>query len=163
MKPERFCLRRAAAADVDGILRIEQAAFSRPWSRRLMEEELVCEFSRLWMIGDPGAPVIGYLCYRLIADEMNILRIGVLPHRRGRGAACRLLEAGIDEAVTQGAATAFLEVRPSNASALRLYEKFDFIPTGKRPGYFPDTGEAALILTKVLRKGHTRGNEGGNT
>jgi len=150
VKPERFCLRRAAGGDVDGLLAVEQTAFSRPWSRRLLEEELVCEFSRLWIIDDPKMPVIGYLCYRLIADEMNILRIGVLPHLRGRGAAGRLLQAGIGEAVTQGAATAVLEVRPSNATALQLYKKFDFIPIGKRPGYFPDTGEAALILTRVL-------------
>lgn len=157
MKSERFYLRRAAGVDLDGLLKVEQSAFSRPWSRRLMEEELVCEFSRLWVIGNPGGPVIGFLCYRLIADEMDILRIGVLPHQRGKGIAPRLLTAGIDEAVTQKAVTAVLEVRPSNASALRLYEKFDFIPAGKRPGYFTDTGEAALILTKVLRKGHTRG------
>lgn len=161
MTAKGFRPRLAEKTDIESILRVERESFPRPWNRRSFEEELESESSRVWVAGRAEGSAIGYLCYRLIADEMEILRIGVALGLRGRGVATRLLDDGFHEARADGARTAVLEVRSSNALALGLYRKLNFSPIGKRPGYFPDTGEAALILTKDLEKGPESGREGG--
>lgn len=145
-------LRPAEEADLEALFTLERACFSNSWSRRSFEEELANEFSRLWVAGGAAVPVLGYLCYRMLVEEMDILRIGVLPSWRGRRVAYRLLGKGLHEGRASGARTAILEVRPSNASALNLYRKLGFLCSGKRKGYYSDNGESALILTKGLEK-----------
>lgn len=88
----------------------------------------------------------------LLADEMEILRVAAAEPFRRRGLALRLLEAGMVEAHAVGAETAFLEVRPVNLPARRLYERLGFVPAGRRPGYYADAREDALIWTRALTK-----------
>ncbi len=152
MTLQHLRLRTADEADLEALLTLERACFSSSWSRRSFEEELANESSRLWVAGSAAVPVLGYLCYRMIIDAMDILRIGVLPSWRGRRIAYRLLGKGLHEGRASGARTAVLEVRPSNASALNLYRKLGFLNSGKRAGYFLDNGESALILTRGLEE-----------
>ncbi|MFP4309066.1 MAG: ribosomal protein S18-alanine N-acetyltransferase [Desulfococcaceae bacterium] len=136
------------------MVRMDREAFCPPWSRAAFAAELASDHSRVRVIrsSNGSARVAAFLVMRLLADEMEILRVAVAETFRRRGLALRLLEAGMAEARAAGAASAFLEVRPANLPARRLYERLGFVPAGRRPGYYAATGEDALIWTRALEK-----------
>jgi ribosomal-protein-alanine N-acetyltransferase len=82
----------------------------------------------------------------VVAEEMHILNLAVHPQHRRRGLARRLLTTAMTQARGLGAQVAWLEVRPSNHPALKLYELFGFKELGRRPRYYDDTQEDALLL-----------------
>jgi ribosomal-protein-alanine N-acetyltransferase len=90
--------------------------------------------------------VWAYLIFWVVADEMHILNLAVHPQRRRRGLARRLLTTAMTRARELGAQVAWLEARPSNHPALKLYENFGFKEVGRRPRYYDDTQEDALLL-----------------
>ena len=83
-------------------------------------------------------------------DETEILNIACLPEARGQGLATALLQKICDEAEQRGDRRILLEVRVSNEPALGLYRKFGFRVCGRRPRYYADTGEDALIMEKRI-------------
>jgi ribosomal-protein-alanine N-acetyltransferase len=89
----------------------------------------------------------GYLIFWVVADEMHILNLAVHPKHRRQGIARRLLAEGLTQARELGANLAWLEVRPSNTPARALYASFGFTEVGRRPQYYDDTSEDALLLT----------------
>ena len=143
-------IRRAGLADVMAIWAIETASFSSPWSRWSFLAELGQRHSHMLVAG-PSLPqpwqTWGYLNFWVVLDEMHILNLAVHPEHRRRSIARRLLAEGLGQARTLGAALAWLEVRPSNLAALVLYESFGFKEVGRRPRYYDDTNEDALLLT----------------
>jgi ribosomal-protein-alanine N-acetyltransferase len=82
-----------------------------------------------------------------VLEEMHIINLAVHPEHRRKGIARRLLTEGLAQARALGAELAWLEVRPSNAPARVLYESFGFKEVGRRPRYYDDTNEDALLLT----------------
>jgi len=143
-------VRRAGLADVTAIWAIEQASFPTPWSRWSFLAELGHGNSHTLVAG-PAPPqpwqTWGYLIFWVVLDEMHILNLAVAPDRRRRGIARRLLAEGLAQARELGAALAWLEVRTSNLAAQALYESFGFREVGRRPGYYDDTREDAILLT----------------
>ncbi|MBM4300398.1 MAG: ribosomal-protein-alanine N-acetyltransferase [Deltaproteobacteria bacterium] len=143
-------IRRAGLADVSAIWAIEKAAFLTPWSRWSFLAELGQRYSHTLVIG-PAAPhprqTLGYLIFWVVLDEMHILNLAVHPKHRRRGLARRLLAEGLAQARTLGAELAWLEVRTSNLAAQALYKSFGFREVGRRPRYYDDTREDALLLT----------------
>ena len=143
-------VRRASLADVTAIWAIEQASFPTPWSRWTFLAELGHGNSHTLVAG-PAPPqpwqTWGYLIFWVVLDEMHILNLAVAPDRRRRGIARRLLAEGLAQARELGAALAWLEVRTSNLAAQALYESFGFREVGRRPGYYEDTREDAILLT----------------
>ncbi|MCL6621140.1 MAG: ribosomal protein S18-alanine N-acetyltransferase [Syntrophobacterales bacterium] len=147
-----FHIRPAGFADVTAMHRIETLSFLTRWSRWSFYSELLNPLSTILVATPAGDPslVVGYLIYWVAAAEMHILNLAVHPRWRRRGVARLLLTTGLARAREQGAHTAWLEVRPSNLPALALYESLGFVPVGRRPGYYEDTGEDALILELEL-------------
>lgn len=92
---------------------------------------------------------VAYLIVQRVADEAEILRIGVPPVHRRRGHAGRLLDAFLDWAGGDGIARMFLEVRAGNAAALALYRRAGFRQAGRRPAYYHDPPEDALLLERT--------------
>jgi ribosomal-protein-alanine N-acetyltransferase len=90
---------------------------------------------------------VGVLGYWLIAGEAHIIIVAVNPRWQRRGLGEWLLLNFFDDAQTRAAEVATLEVRPSNHKAIVLYQKYGFALVGRRPKYYLDTGEDALILT----------------
>jgi ribosomal-protein-alanine N-acetyltransferase len=86
-----------------------------------------------------------YIVYWVVADEMHLLNLAVHPARRRQGIARALLTEALARVRTQGVVVVWLEVRPSNAAALALYQAFGFEEVGVRPGYYSDCGEDALV------------------
>lgn len=91
--------------------------------------------------------VIGLAGFWLMGDEAHISTIAIHPDWRGLGLGEWLLLTLIEVAQALDAQTATLEVRPSNHSALALYQKYKFEQVGRRPRYYSDNDEDALILT----------------
>lgn len=102
-----------------------------------------------WVIEDKNR-VVGFLVVRAIVAEAEILNLCVAPDKRRVG----LAEALLDEAVAELRRTRidrlFLEVRESNTPAIFFYEKHKFRKTGRRPGYYRDPDEAAVLMMKEL-------------
>ena len=143
-------------SDINPILEIEQHSFAWPWNRRTFMAELANKhaYSFLAKCNDraDGQNVIGYILYRLVEKELHILKIAVKPDWRSRGVATWLLDQCFGLAFEKGASSAFLDVRPSNQSAIALYAKQGFRVLGKKPNYYADTREDALVLVKTLKE-----------
>ena len=97
--------------------------------------------------------VWGYLIYWVVADEMHILNLAVHPQQRRRSLARLLLTTSMTQARELGAQVAWLEVRPSNHPALHLYQSLGFKKVGRRPRYYDDTQEDALLLAYYWEEG----------
>jgi ribosomal-protein-alanine N-acetyltransferase len=150
----RFCECRRHL--LDQILAIEADSFAFPWNRNLFLAEFDCRegLNRSVVLTQEryGQLLIAYLFSRIIIDEMHILKIAVAHNWRRRGVASALLTNGFQIARDKGSRQAFLEVRPSNLAARRLYESVGFNLIGNRPNYYPQSGEAALLYRKNLEE-----------
>jgi ribosomal-protein-alanine N-acetyltransferase len=143
-------IRPATLADIPAIWAIEKLSFSSPWSRWSFLSELGHRHSHMLVAG-PSYPqpwqIWAYLIFWVVYEEMHILNLAVHPAHRRQGIARRLLSEGLAQARNLGAELAWLEVRPSNTAARALYESFGFKEVGRRPRYYDDTQEDALLLT----------------
>ena len=90
--------------------------------------------------------VVGVLQWRHLGEEAEILDIAVPTRDRRRGYARFLLKNFLNLAQERGTREVFLEVRESNAAALALYREFGFAASGRRPKYYREPTEAALLL-----------------
>lgn len=143
-------------ADLEPILAIEQNSFQRPWDRLSLEFALRCHNARNYAIkpteGKSCGPFIAYAFLRLLGDEVHLQKVAVTPAWRGQGVASWLLGRCFTLSVGQGARSAHLEVRPSNIPAVELYQKLGFELVGKRPEYYTDSKEDALLMIKILKE-----------
>jgi ribosomal-protein-alanine N-acetyltransferase len=97
--------------------------------------------------GPPShAPIVGYGGLWLTVEDAHVTTIAVEPAHRGKGVGELLLNALIDHAYELGGRQITLEVRVSNTAAQQLYVKYGFQPAGRRPRYYTDNGEDALIM-----------------
>ncbi len=142
-------IREAGLTDLKSVFAIEKESFPTPWSRWTFLAELNQSLGHILVAG-PSPPLPwelwGYIVFWLVADEMHLLNLAVHPEKRRRGVARFLLQEALRRSRTLGAKAAWLEVRPSNIPALALYASFGFREVGRRPGYYQDTREDAILL-----------------
>jgi ribosomal-protein-alanine N-acetyltransferase len=137
-------VRRAGPGDLDALARLHAAAFTPGWS--------AAEIAALEAVAlvEDGA---GLILVRTVAGEAEILSVGVRPEARAAGIGRRLVAAALEAAAAEGAESVFLEVAEDNAAARRLYAGFEFQAVGRRRGYYPRPGAAAvdaLVLRRAL-------------
>ena len=137
---------RMHPADLADVLVIERASFSMPWSRGAFLYEIQQNRVARCRVMREGGTIVGYLCVWEIADEIHVTNVAVHPTRRRQGVARALLVGLLAEAQARDLRLIVLEVRPSNREAITLYESFGFRVTGRRRGYYYDTGEDALVM-----------------
>lgn len=142
--------------DLDEILAIDRSAFKRPWHRKSFLDELAhinayCYAVRA-RLTDKSTGIIAYVFLRILLTEMHILRIAVASDFQTRGVATWLLQRCFNLAAQKRADSVFIEVRPTNKSAITLYQKSGFQLLGTRPNYYPETGEDALVMVKHLKE-----------
>lgn len=137
-------------ADVESVLNIEFAAFSHPWTRGIFLD-CVRSGNECWLIY-LGEQQVGHGVLSAAGDEAHLLNLTVKPESQSNGLGGKLLAHLMARASDRGAETAFLEVRESNHSAIRLYERFGFNEIGRRRGYYPAVGgrEDALVMAYSL-------------
>ena len=106
----------------------------------------------LALVAMRGTDPLGLLLLRTVADEAEILTLGVSPGARRAGVAAALVAAALAQGTAAGAARLFLEVAETNGPARALYAGLGFSPVGRRPGYFQLGGRpvAALVLARPL-------------
>jgi ribosomal-protein-alanine N-acetyltransferase len=129
-----------------GVLRIEQQVYPRPWTFGLFLGEISQHASRVYLVARVGSEVVGYSGMFRALDDGHITTIAVDPAWQRRGIATRMLLALARAAVDRGCRNLTLEVRMSNSGAQALYQRFGFVPAGVRKGYYPETGEDALVM-----------------
>ncbi len=127
------------------ILEIESQSFPTPWSPLAFCEELRNPSSRIWGYLENGR-LWGYICCRFVARDVRIQNVAVHPRRRRHGVGGLLLEQALRAGWAGGMNGVRLEVRTSNRTAQRLYRKLGFREAGRRPRYYRDTGEDAIVM-----------------
>lgn len=146
-----FCIRIMTESDLDQVLTIEQACFSRGWNRSHFLAELASERA-CCVVAELDGLVAGYLCLNVLLDDAEILDVAVDPALQGRGIGAQLVQWACDEAIRRGAALLLLEVRATSQPAIALYERFGFQQTGLRKGYYEDTIDAVLMDKKLTKE-----------
>lgn len=150
MAEPTFALAPMTLDDLDAVMAIERASFPTPWSPGAFRYELTQNRVAHCTVMRAGARIVGYLCLWEIGHEIHITNLAVHPEYRRRRIARALLEAMLEGARRRGVELVFLEVRPTNAEAIGLYEGFGFRVIGRRKGYYFDTGEDALVMEARL-------------
>ena len=145
--PVKVLIEPMRLEDLEAVHRIELASFSSPWPPNAYRSELETNRLASYLVARIDGEIVAYGGMWLMVDEAHITTFAVHPTWRRQKIGERLLLAFLDLAVARGAREATLEVRLSNISARRLYEKYGFRPVGLRPRYYSDDGEDALIMT----------------
>ena len=140
-------MREAGSTDAGGMAAIHAQAFDQPWSRDSFDA----------LLGEPGAGGLvaaldGFILWRTVGDEAEILTLAVTPSVRRTGVGRALLELACRHAQRAGAATMFLEVSDRNDAAVALYEGAGFARAGLRRGYYAslDPPQDALVMRLAL-------------
>jgi [ribosomal protein S18]-alanine N-acetyltransferase len=135
--------------DLESVLEIECASFSRPWTRRHFLDEIESPCSTPLVALTADGRIAGYLCLKIVLDEAEILDVAVCGSLRGRGVGRLLVQEALSLSRERGAALVFLEVRASNEAAISLYRRLGFRASGRRKGYY-ENGEDALLMDYIF-------------
>jgi ribosomal-protein-alanine N-acetyltransferase len=142
-------IRRLSLPDLDPIVAIENAVYPTPWSRSMFAGELAKPSSvSLGAFDAEAGGLVAYLIVSRYVDAWHIMNVAVHPECRRQGVASRLLDELFELTAGDPRRGYTLEVRVSNATAIALYERFGFEPSGVRRGYYTDNREDALIMWK---------------
>jgi [ribosomal protein S18]-alanine N-acetyltransferase len=138
-------IRAMQDADVSAVAAVERASYQFPWSEGIFRDYLC----RVVEVSDV---IIGHGIVSTGAGEAHILNVCVRPEFRCRGVGRQLLRYLLERSRALGMAEAFLEVRPSNTTAIRLYQSLGFEQVGVRRGYYQATNgrEDAAVLRLAL-------------
>ena len=126
---------------------LEKQCFSDPWSENSVASELNNPLS-LWLVAVDDGNVAGYVGSQTVIDETDMMNIAVDERYRRQGVAQMLVDALVERLKKMDSRCLTLEVRISNVPAIALYEKLGFEQVGKRPNYYRNPKEDALILRK---------------
>ena len=146
---DAISFRPMTEADIEAVLKIEYTAFSHPWTRGIFLDSL--KSYDCWVMFE-GQQQVGHGVINVIIDEAHLLNITIKPEVQGRGFGLLLLARLMQRAMQLKAGECFLEVRASNQSAYRLYERYGFNEIGRRRDYYPAVGgrEDALVMACTL-------------
>ena len=140
--------------DVPVVAAIDKVSFPSPWSESTYRQELRENRAAHLYVAEQHselkgrAEIVGYVGFWYIVDEVHISTIAVHPTLRRRGIGRMILNHALEQARALGAELVTLEVRESNRGAIELYRAFGFTLRGRRPGYYKDTDEDALVMFK---------------
>ena len=139
--------RTITADDIDEASELEQASFADPWPRSAFEEIVDKRDADYYLAEDDetGRLVGGCVVFRII-DEGDIMNVAVNRNYRGRGIATELIRYAMERNEEMGIRDFTLEVRASNAPAIRVYEKCGFESAGIRPGFYDHPKEDGLVM-----------------
>lgn len=144
-------IREMNQKDVQAIAALERQCFSDPWSEKSITSELDNLLS-YWLVAEDDGCIIGYVGSQSVLDAADMMNLAVSPHYRRQGTGEALVKALADHLQQNNVIALLLEVRVSNTPAIALYQKLGFEQVGRRPGYYHNPREDALILRKELVK-----------
>ncbi|MBE7536117.1 MAG: ribosomal protein S18-alanine N-acetyltransferase [Anaerolineales bacterium] len=146
-------IRRMTLDDLAQVIEIDKVSFSLPWPERSFRFEITDNpASRAW-VAELNGKVVGAIVAWLLVDEAHIATIATHPDFRRRGIASKLLSHALRMMMNEGALTSVLEVRESNSAAQEMYRKFGFEESGRRPRYYRDNSEDAILMSLYKLEG----------
>jgi [ribosomal protein S18]-alanine N-acetyltransferase len=136
------------------IFALEEACFSSPWTRKMLETELMGnQFAHFLVAAHRGQSttgsvytVVGYHCFWIVFEELRLMNLAVRESMRRQGIGTTLASEAFRVALDQAATRAVLEVRASNQPARSLYTRMGFVQVGTRPQYYSNPIEDALLM-----------------
>ena len=155
--------------DIPAIAAIEKICFTDPWNESMLTDMVNNNFDETFVLEDAAhhaasdtstatiksadgkaSDIIGYVNIRTLADESELMRICIIPEKRGYGFSKLIMERAIIAAKVKKAEKVFLEVRESNEAAISLYSRYNFKEISKRPDYYSNPTEAAVVMQLTL-------------
>lgn len=147
MTQNKFSIVPMEPCHTEQVAELETLCFSDPWSLNSVNSELTNPLS-LWLVALAGDQVVGYIGSQTVLDEADIMNVAVHPAHRRAGIAAALLQE-LQCRLTENAVHSLaLEVRASNDAAICLYHRLGYVQAGRRPNYYRNPKEDALILRK---------------
>lgn len=140
-------IRKMNEGDIAQLAQLEKLCFQDPWSASAFTYELNNPLS-LWLVAADDDTVAGYVGSQTVMGESDMMNVAVAPAYRRQKLAENLILKLIDMLNDRQSKSLTLEVRVSNIPAISLYEKLGFVQVGRRPGYYRNPKEDALILRK---------------
>ena len=132
---------------VPQVAQLEKECFYDPWSENAIGSELTNPLS-LWLVAVDGQQVAGYVGSQSVMGEADMMNIAVSSRYRRMGIAQELVQRLVSALREREVHSLTLEVRASNEPAKALYSKLGFQQVGRRPNYYRNPKEDALILRK---------------
>jgi ribosomal-protein-alanine N-acetyltransferase len=152
MEWDKGAIQKMNIQDLDEVFSIETSASLTPWSKNMFIEEMRNRFDHCFVMRrEDGSKqsVIGFICFRNMPEESELLNIGVHPEYRQLGIGKRLMQFYIDFSRRRGIRTFYLEVNASNQSAIHLYQSFSYQSSGMRKNFYQGRFDALLMMKKV--------------
>lgn len=147
MDLEKLVVRKMTEEDASGVAAVEAKCFSTPWPE-VEFFKAASDKNYTFLVADIDGSIIGMAGLIKSIPEATVTNVAVVPEYRkcgiARNVVSKLLDIGGEEGVTEFT----LEVRESNAGAIRLYESLGFSFEGKRPRFYENPVEGALIYWK---------------
>jgi ribosomal-protein-alanine N-acetyltransferase len=149
--PTNITIRKMTPEDVEDVFELDQRSFTTPWPKKSFSFEVSeNKAARLWVAEEEnggGKQIVGMIVCWLLVDEAHIATLAVDEDHRRQRIASALLCTALTAMMAEGAISAALEVRAGNAAAQSIYRRFGFQLVGRRPGYYKDNGEDAILMT----------------
>jgi len=151
LKPTYPALRPMRVEDLEQVAAIEAAAYEFPWTFGIFNDCLRAGYAS-WVLTRTGGEIVGYGVLSVAAGEAHVLNVAVAADERGQGQGRRIMSRLLDLARWHRVERIFLEVRPSNPVAIRLYHDLGFNEIGRRPNYYPARHgrEDALVMAMEM-------------
>jgi len=146
ISPGEYSIRPINEHDLDAIMAIETEAYKFPWTKKIFHDCIRVGYC--CRLVEHNNQIVAYSIMSMAAGEAHLLNLCVRHCSQGEGLGQLLLSEMIEIAQKRSVDTIFLEVRPSNKSAIALYEKNNFNELGRRKNYYPagKGREDAIIL-----------------
>ena len=152
-----FTIEPGTPEALPAILKIEEACFSAPWTRKMLEAELTGNQFAHFLLAKSvesrhtgPAAIVGYLCYWIVFEEVRLMNLAVIESMRRHGIARALVTNALETGAAQSAVRALLEVRASNQAAQSLYAGLGFHHVSTRPKYYTNPIEDAVLMEQRL-------------
>ena len=129
-------------------MEIENDLISPPWTREGFFTFLLKDENMFFVVEEKGQ-ILGYCSMQTVLDEGDILNVAVTRDRQKEGIGYFLVDSMLMLAAARGIHIVHLEVRESNGSARRLYQRLGFKEDGFRKNYYTEPVENAVLMTKT--------------
>lgn len=138
-------IREMQAKDAEEVAKLEEQIFSQPWSRKAFLDSLSLG-NTVFLVAEENGRILGYIGMYVALEEGEITNVAVAPLERCHGVGGLLISEIKKEAERRLLARIVLEVRVSNETAIRLYERNGFVNQGIRRGFYERPKEDAYIM-----------------
>jgi [ribosomal protein S18]-alanine N-acetyltransferase len=137
------------ADDMRAVVAIENESYSVPWSEATFRGLLRRRDAEA-VVAEADGIVVAYAIFWCVLDQSELGNVAVTPAWRRQGVGELLVEDVLDRVRRRGVREIYLEVRPSNEVARRLYERFGFVSVGRRRNYYQEPVEDAIVMRRPL-------------